>query len=160
MLSGKNRMMSDGSVDGGLGGVRVSERRVKDTPTIARTVEGDPYDIHVTDLSREGCRFKSDQPIAIGSNVRIGLSGAGSATCEVVWHRDGHYGCRFHAPLDDTDLGQAFSGPTVLHIRAPAEFLPAPVEIGKYPTRTRALIFIGGAAVLWTAVIAAIVLAV
>ena len=140
------------------GSRRASHRRAVNQSSIARTAAGSPYQIEVTDFSREGCRFVSDQPMVIGSHIRMGLSGAGAATCEIIWHKEGSYGCRFLAPLSDAAMAEAFTGPTVVHVRSPEERLPEPAGIGTYARRTRALIFVGGAAAAWAAVFALVAL--
>ena len=150
-------IMSGSRIGDGVTSDRRSQRKSIESRTIARDLSGHPHPIDVTDFSRDGCCFVSEQPIAIGAHVRIGLSGAGAREGNVIWRDGGRHGCQFAEPLGDADMARAFSGAAVVYLGTRQAPVAEPVEPAKYSRRTRGLIFVGSALAGWAAVIAAIV---
>lgn len=150
-------IMSGNRIGEGSSSSRRSERHAIDSHTVARDIDGRAHHVEVTDFSRDGCRFVSERPIAIGARVRIGLSGAGAREGEVVWRDGVSHGFHFSKPLGDSDMASAFTGAAVVYLGAGQALVAEPAGTGRYSRRTRALIFIGSAIAGWAAVIAAVV---
>ena len=136
-----------------------SDRRAGTRTTLGRrsTVRDGqdiPHDVIVEDLSPTGFRYRSAERLAVGTHVRLGLVGAGSAAAQVVRVDGDDHGCAFHLPLSPNQLEAAFTAGTV--IQTPGLTSDAgEIDTGEpWPRAVRTAIFIGGGAAAWVAVVA------
>ncbi len=69
---------------------------------VAIVRDGDaPVEVRLVDLTRDGCRIESDQVLAEGSVLRLGVAGIGRVDAIVRWSDEDSYGCEFTLPLPE-----------------------------------------------------------
>ncbi|WBH17100.1 PilZ domain-containing protein [Sphingomonas radiodurans] len=136
-----------------------SERRAGTRTTVGRlsTIRDGqdiPHDVIVEDLSLTGFRYRSTDRLPIGTPIRLGLAGAGTAAAQVVRVDGDDHGCAFDPPLSPNQLEAAFTSGTV--IQTPGLTSGAgEIDTGEpWPRAVRTAIFIGGGAAAWVAVVA------
>lgn len=122
-------------------------------PSTVRAGDLNPRDVVVEDLSSSGFRFRSDQPLAIGAMLHVGLVGGGMAQARVVRTDDDQHGCKFVRPLSDEQLREAFSPATVLTGVFPERYATPVIayEEEKWPGAVRLSVMLGGSALCWAA---------
>ncbi|MDF7777943.1 PilZ domain-containing protein [Sphingomonas sp. AOB5] len=81
-----------------------------DSGSTLRGLDGEPFDVIVTDFSRTGFAFVGEVDLPIGTVVSVGLSGAGARGGRIVWCGENCYGCEFLEPLPEVLMAQAFRG--------------------------------------------------
>lgn len=70
--------------------------------------DGDePVEVRLLDLTREGCRIESEQPLGPGMTVRLGIAGIGPVDAIVRWSGGASYGCEFTLPLPEGSVTAA-----------------------------------------------------
>lgn len=77
--------------------------------------------VEVRDISASGCRIASGRPLPLGTEVIVGLGGAGSVKGRIVNQRQNDYGIEFACALGPETLGAAFSGTQVITLFAAHE---------------------------------------
>ncbi len=55
--------------------------------------------VEVKDLSETGFQIETVYRLTVGSTVWLAIPSLAPLEAVVAWHRDRHYGCRFHRPL-------------------------------------------------------------
>lgn len=104
---------------------RRAERRKANAASTLRAGDSSPHDVMVLDLSATGLRIATSADLAIGQEISIGLSGAGTTRAFVAWRRESEYGCAFASPLSPEDETRAFSNSRPIELgRAPAIAAP------------------------------------
>ena len=68
-----------------------------------------PMDVVVEDLSITGFRYSSEEPVAAGELVRVGLAGSGQADAKVIWRDGVRHGARFTRALAQSTIDAAFT---------------------------------------------------
>lgn len=133
------------------------ERQAVAWASTVRTALAEPIDATVIEISSSGFRARAEAQFAVGEEVSVGMTNFGIRRAQVV-HQSGHeYGCRFLSPvtqqvLDEALKASAAESSSVRHLPlAP----PEPV-LERWSTPIRALIIIGGALLLWGAILAGV----
>jgi hypothetical protein len=137
---------------------RSAERQAINQPSTLRDEAARATDVYVRDLSETGFSVATDSRLEIGSTVTIGLPGRGRATARVVRQVTGGYGCEFVEALGRAEVMQTFRGGTVIHMTTSGPMvapLPEP-EIRRLPGAVRLSVILGGSALLWAGIVAAI----
>lgn len=111
--------------------LRAVARVPVERPSTLRAEGRGPVDIAVLDLSATGFSFESATGIAVGTEVHVGLAGAGSADAEVAWADGARHGCLFRTPLTPEVVDAAFRGTDVVRLIPPPP--PAPREAAATP---------------------------
>lgn len=111
--------------------------------------------VEVRDISAQGCRVTSRKPIAIETEVVVGLGGAGSVKGRVVNNRSDDYGIEFNRILDAQELGLAFSGTQVITLFSAHEIKRDHAE-PEFSKRTKLLIIASLAIASWASLIGGI----
>ncbi|WP_395622613.1 PilZ domain-containing protein [Sphingomonas daechungensis] len=70
-------------------------RRHVNLDAIARRADNHRHDIHLTDISRDGCQFRSDVPFETGEVITIRHEVLGDLLAEVRWACAGRVGALF-----------------------------------------------------------------
>jgi PilZ domain len=133
---------------------RHSERRSVDSESVIKigaAIEGCKVD--VLDISRSGCGFVSDQKLAVGDEVRLGLDGAGTVRGWIISACDGRYGIEFEKSLATDDMINAFTGAKVITLY-PVQAIPD-VEIAPFARPIRLGIWVAAGALCWCGVLLA-----
>lgn len=65
--------------------------------------EGEPRDVRVTDISRDGCRIESAAPLRIGEQVLLRLGQQGDQKAQIRWALGTQAGAAFARPLELDD---------------------------------------------------------
>jgi hypothetical protein len=68
-----------------------------------------PMDVVVEDLSITGFRYSSEEPVAAGELVSVGLAGSGQADARVIWRDGARHGARFTKALAQSTIDAAFT---------------------------------------------------
>lgn len=113
--------------------------------------------VEVRDISAQGCRVTSNKPIPMGTEVVVGLGGAGSVKGRVVNNRLNDYGIEFDRTLNAEELALAFSGTQVITLFAAPEVKREQAE-AQFSTRTKVLIIAALAIVSWASLIGGVLL--
>ena len=58
-------------------------------------------DVVITDLTNQGCRLASDQPLTVGASVTLALTTRIEAVAWVAWRAEGAVGVEFAHPLPE-----------------------------------------------------------
>jgi hypothetical protein len=91
-------------------------------PSTLRTIDAEPVDVTVEDLSASGFCFSNVISIPAGTHVRIGLAGGGRADAEITWQKGTRHGCVFTPPLTPAQSETAFThelgGPAIITVLA------------------------------------------
>ncbi len=133
---GRRRIrLTAGRMDGGRTGVR---------------------DIEIHDLSRGGCSFASQDPIAPGTPLRLHIPHAGIIGAKASWVRDAQVGCAFERPLPPDMLAAALANSPVIwgdFGQAMATLPDVAVEPAcdgsRWPMRVAMLSIVAGLAMFW-----------
>lgn len=56
--------------------------------------------IQIVSISAQGCGFRSRRPVAVGTQLWLGLPGLETWEATVAWYGNGQGGMRFERPLD------------------------------------------------------------
>lgn len=111
--------------------------------------------VEVKDISASGCRITSKRPILLGTEVVVGLGGAGSVEGKVVNKQDLGYGIEFARVLTPAELATAFSGTQIITLFATHEVTRDEVE-GEFSIRTKAAIIAALTILSWYGVFGAL----
>ena len=103
---------------------RRATRRSADGPSTLRGSGSGPHDSWVHDVSQTGMRIECLAELAIGEEVRVGLSGAGATLARIVWRKGNQYGCDFIEPLGEDAAATAFNASPVVSLSAFASHDP------------------------------------
>jgi hypothetical protein len=142
-------------LEGDMAGERRHETRAAiDQPSTLRDDRGVPRDVTVEDLSQTGFRYQSVERLAVGSLVRLGLSGAGAVTARIVWQDGDDHGCAFIEALTAAQVNAAFTAQQVVRVPNESDAGRDAATTGKWPRAVRMAIFIGGGAGAWMAAVA------
>lgn len=60
---------------------------------------GRRFAVEVVEISSEGCRLLTSEPVAFGDQVLVSVPGMARWPARVVWARSGTAGVEFHRPL-------------------------------------------------------------
>lgn len=113
-----------------------------------------PRDVIVEDLSQIGFRYRSTDRLPVGTPVRLGLAGAGTAAAQVVRVDGDEHGCAFDRPLSLKQFESAFTSGAVIRTSSVAADV-AEIDAGEqWPRAVRMAIFIGGGVAAWGGVVA------
>lgn len=132
---------------------RRSEPRVAlGQPGVVRFADDRSIAVTVVDLNREGCRVLTDQPIARGAEILLGLANVGLTPARIVWHGPDGYGCAFERLLPPGAVTAVFSGSNVAYLPGAAGAgagAHAAAPLRKLDARTRAIVVLGASALGW-----------
>src|SRR5690349_8142415 len=78
-----------------------SERRPTQLRGYIITADGTHHEIHVADLSYEGCGIETAAPLEPGQQVKLSVLRRGGIDCEVRWCGEGKAGLFFLPPKPD-----------------------------------------------------------
>lgn len=70
-------------------------RRHVNLDAVARRDDGECHDIHLTDISRDGCQFRTDFPFEKDEQITIHHEVLGDLIAEVRWACAGRVGALF-----------------------------------------------------------------
>lgn len=144
------------------GSGRAAERHVIDADATLRNHDRLPVDVLVADLSTTGCLFVCDEPLDIGAEITIGITGLGRRQARVMRALDQRYGCEFLVPLTQANVAAALKSPSGTIVHFSAWPLPGPGEeegvprVAKLPGPVRLAVLVGATIASWSAIIAAI----
>lgn len=140
--------------------VRSAERRALAEETTIR-LGNEPCNVGVFNLSATGCLIRSETPLRIGAELRIGLPGVGAFGAEVVRSDGLDAGCRFHEPLSRAQLEAAFQRDVVVDGLWTPEPTPATIQqaAGELSPRAKLAYIMGISVALWGLIAAGIALA-
>lgn len=96
-----------------------------------RNPQAEPQDVVIDDLSATGFRTATARGLVVGDIITLGIFGVGLRTARVQRADDGHYGCRFVAPLTAEELASALAGlvpPDPIQFPAPELVAAAKVD--------------------------------
>jgi hypothetical protein len=147
---------------------RIGGRRSIGKPSTLREASdggiGRPLEVLIRDVSVSGCLVETDAALALGSLVRLGLPGEGTALAYVARVLEGAVGCQFLTPLDETVVFSAFRAEGELIIAFPTsleqasgercDFNTPIAEVNRYPGWVRMSALFGGAFLAWAGVVA------
>ena len=103
-------MTEQRALDGGMevsARIERAERSVIGRPGTLRERAKPLRDILVEDLSRTGCRMRSDVEIPAGTRISIGIPGAGMQAARVMRSKGEVHGCAFLLELTDQEVENA-----------------------------------------------------
>jgi hypothetical protein len=66
-------------------------------------------EVVVSDLSTDGCRFRSDQQLETATTVWLKIVGNTARQARIVWRRGSEYGCEFLSPMQAETLDEMCS---------------------------------------------------
>lgn len=92
---------------------RAWARKTVVRPSTLRIDAAQPLDVIVEDLSAAGFCFFSEEPIPVGTSIRVGLAGPGQADAEVTWREGKRHGSQFTSALTQSTIDAAFSNDRV-----------------------------------------------
>ena len=87
---------------------RAAYRPVYNRTAIIRRSDDIAREVGIGDLTRDGCRLKTDEVLEPGENIKVGIGGIGLRSAQVVWRGTEGYGCRFDHPLAPGSITAAF----------------------------------------------------
>lgn len=122
-----------------------------DCVSTLRKPDGAPIVIKVENFSARGFAFNSrDCDLAAGTQVCVGLDGAGTQKAVIVWRSDHVYGCEFLEPLTRERMAKAFTKASIARGRFPKadDEVPGPV-VEKWPHSVRLALLAAGAVGSW-----------
>lgn len=119
---------------------------------VAIVRDGDePVEVRLLDLTREGCRIESEQPLTGDTVLRLGIAGIGPVDAVVRWSDGTDYGCEFTIPLPEGAVTSAIAcNVTTLPIARAIE-LRRPT-VGKWSRPARIALLLGIMVGPWVAV--------
>lgn len=111
--------------------------------------------VEVCDISTSGCRVRSIHNLPLGTEIVVGLRGAGSVNGRIVNKRENDYGIEFVRNLSPVELNTAFTGTQVIQLFSASETARsvAKAEGSSYSPRTKLTIITYSAVMSWSAVI-------
>jgi hypothetical protein len=89
--------------------VRTARRRVVDFTGMVREANATIFRVQVSDVSTDGCRFRSDEQLETATTVWLKIAGETARQARIVWKRAGEYGCEFISPMHAEALGDLCS---------------------------------------------------
>lgn len=89
--------------------VRTARRRMVDFTGVVREANAVLSEVVVTDLSTDGCRFRSDQQLETATTVWLKIVGNTARQARIVWKRGSEYGCEFLSPMQAGTLEEMCS---------------------------------------------------
>jgi hypothetical protein len=127
-----------------------------------RIADAAPSEVIVDNLSRDGCRIRTELPLTRNMPVAIGLAGVGIIAARVVWYGCDGYGCAFDNRLPAGSVTAAFSPTNIRPLElSPGQPTRSDVFVAspspKWPVAHRALAVLLLSGVSW-AVIGAVAL--
>lgn len=143
------------------------DRRVLKLQVAGGLPHGPGIDVVVHDLSLTGLLLETWANLSVGTQIEVDLPEASNTKAKVVWSTGHYFGCQFHVPIASSVLSAAIlKNPVGATGRGQAV---APAQITRTPSRSddgegfslgaRMRIIIALAALLWAAILLAIVLA-
>ena len=103
----------------------------------------------IHNLSTDGLLLETSVAVAVQDVVELDLPNAGTRTAEVVWAKDGFYGCKFNVEVRPGDISAAL-------LRASFETSPAfpsaTTPTRPWSPRARTMLILGLALAAWAAV--------
>ncbi len=94
--------------------------------------------IQIADLTRDGCRIKTQVELEPWQAVTIGIPGVGQHAARIMWARDGQCGCAFERPLPSGAVTAAMDD-NVHHLNPMGDAVPSVAY--KASSRYRAALF-------------------
>jgi hypothetical protein len=79
--------------------IRAARRRLVDFTGVVREANADLFTVQVSDVSTDGCRFRSDERFETARTVWLKITGHAARQARIVWTRAGEYGCEFLSPM-------------------------------------------------------------
>jgi len=141
----------------------VGERRINDRTEINRAavlrIGDQAHPIQVENLTRDGCKIRTDLSLAPGLIVKLGFAGVGSTSARIVWRSTDGYGCAFDESLPPGAVTAALLN-NVERLDDGATDQPI-VSVGdvKWSRRRSAGVVVFSVVALWVALIAIVLLA-
>ena len=89
---------------------RSSVRRAVSLQAFAREQGARILNIHVSDLSSDGCGFESDETFETATHVWLKIKGLGARRARIAWSAEGRHGCEFDIPLHPEELAELEQG--------------------------------------------------
>lgn len=134
-----------------------AERRATSRPDLGRpgTIRigaGEPIDIMLGNLTRDGCRIETGAELTPGVDVQVGLAHVGLIPGRIVWQSQKEYGCRFDVSLAPGIITAAYGASNVAAF--PLTAPPALSVRGKSSPRVRLVVIAGLVAATWAGTIA------
>ena len=83
---------------------RTSVRRAVSLQAFAREQDARIVQVHVSDLSADGCGFEADEAFETATHVWLKIKGLGARRARVAWSRGGRHGAEFDVPLHPEEL--------------------------------------------------------
>lgn len=138
------------------------DRRGDDRTEINRTavlrLPNDAYDIHVSDLTRDGCKFRGNIDLETGSSVVLGFAGVGHAVAQIIWRDKDTYGCAFDEPLPSGAVTAATRNNIDQLSGLQSYARPLEPRDVKWPRRRQVALIFGSATLLWALIIGTAIL--
>jgi len=106
---------------------RAARRRQVNFQAFVRETSAAVFGVEVTDVSADGCRFRSAEPFETATNIWLKISGLTAREARIVWHEAENYGCEFMKPmqadvLDELCTARKHHRPAVSAKTGPASF--------------------------------------
>jgi hypothetical protein len=76
---------------------------------VVREADAALFQVQVTDVSTDGCRFRSEQQLETATTVWLKIVGGAAMQVRIVWYRGGEYGCEFLTPMQAETLNEMCS---------------------------------------------------
>jgi hypothetical protein len=89
--------------------IRTARRRLVDFTGVVREANAVLCKVEVTDLSTDGCRFRSDQQLETATTIWLKIVGVTARQARIVWKRGSEYGCEFLSPIQVETLDEMCS---------------------------------------------------
>lgn len=135
---------------------RTVERTTLGRRGVLRLPDSRSIEVTVLDLTRDGCRVETGEPVPAGTNVEIGIGNLGRMKASVMWRSDDGLGCAFDTPLPPGAITAALGPSNIVSFPAEAAAevagAPAIAHAGKFKPRTRLMMLVGATALSWIAV--------
>lgn len=97
--------------------LRTTRRRQVNFRAFVRETRAQVVPVEITNLSTDGCLFRSDDAFETATIVWLKIDGLGAREARIVWRGEDGYGCEFVAPMQAQVLEDLCNG-KAQHLRA------------------------------------------
>jgi hypothetical protein len=84
--------------------LRNAPGRVVNFSALIRDTDASVSEVEVSDISTDGCRFRSGAPLEAATAVWLKIPGIGARHCRIIWQRGEEHGCEFTYPMQEQAL--------------------------------------------------------
>lgn len=87
--------------------LRTAQRRAVNFRAFVRETGAKVLPVDVTDLSTDGCRFRSVEAFETATIVWLKIDGVTARQARIIWRAADGYGCEFVSPMQPAALNDA-----------------------------------------------------